>query len=122
MNNQVTIFCKNTKSFHNYPLGTSLIDIYSDLKIELKYQLVAARVNYKVEDLNFLIYKPKDIEFIDLSTPSGMRVYVRSLSMVLGKAISELYPNADFRIEHPISKVFFLMELLCLLWFIFLIW
>ncbi len=107
MDNQVTIFCKNTKSFHNYPLGTSLIDIYSDLKIELKYQLVAARVNYKVEDLNFLIYKPKDVEFIDLSTPSGMRVYVRSLSMVLGKAISELYPNADFRIEHPISKGYY---------------
>lgn len=107
MDNLVTIFCKNTKSFHNYPLGTSLIDIYKDLKIELKYQLVAARVNYKVEDLNFLIYKPKDVEFIDLSSPSGMRVYVRSLSMVLGKAISELYPNADFRIEHPISKGYY---------------
>jgi len=107
MDNLVTIFCKNTKSFHNYPLGTSLIDIYYDLKIELKYQVVAARVNYKVEDLNFLIYKPKDVEFIDLSTPSGMRVYVRSLSMVLGKAISELFPNADFRIEHPISKGYY---------------
>ena len=55
MEKQVTIYCKNTKSYHNYPLGTSLIEIYQDLKIELKYQVVAARVNYKVEDLNFLI-------------------------------------------------------------------
>ena len=45
MENQVTIFCKNTKSYHNYPIGTSLIEIYQDLAIELKYQVVAARVN-----------------------------------------------------------------------------
>ncbi len=107
MENQATIYCKNTKSYHTYPLGTSLIEIFQDLKIELKYPVMAARVNYKVEDLNFMIYKPKDIEFIDLSTSSGMRVYVRTLSMVLAKAISELFPQAILRIEHPISKGYY---------------
>ena len=107
MDKQVTIYCKNTKSYHIYPLGTSLIEIYHDLNIKLKYPVMAARVNYKVEDLNFLIYKPKDVEFIDLSTPSGMRVYVRSLSMVLAKAVSELFPMATLRIEHPISKGYY---------------
>lgn len=107
MDKQVTIYCKNTKSYHIYPLGISLIEIYRDLDIKLKYPVMAARVNYKVEDLNFLIYKPKDIEFIDLSTPSGMRVYVRSLSMVLAKAVSELFPQATLRIEHPISKGYY---------------
>ncbi len=107
MEKQVTIYCKNTKSYHDYNLGTSLIEIFNDLKIELKFQVVAARVNYKVEDLNFLVYKPKDIEFIDSSVPSGMRVYVRSLSMVLAKAVSELFPQATLRIEHPISKGYY---------------
>ena len=107
MEKKVTIYCKNTGSYHQYSFGTSLIEIYNDLGIKLKYQVVAARVNYKVEDLNFLVYKPKDVEFIDVSSPSGMRVYVRSLSMVLGKAISELYPNAALRIEHPISKGYY---------------
>lgn len=107
MEKQVTIYCKNTKSYNTYPLGISLIEIYDDLKIELKYPVMAARVNYKVEDLNFLVYKPKDIEFIDLSTPSGMRVYVRTLSMVLAKAVFELFPQAILRIEHPISKGYY---------------
>ena len=107
MEKEVTIYCKNTKSYHNYPLGTSLIEIYQDLKIELKYPVMAARVNYKVEDLNFLIFKPKDIDFIDLSTPSGMRVYVRSLCMVMAKAVSELFPLATLRIEHPISRGYY---------------
>lgn len=107
MNKNVTIYCKNTKSFHDYPIGTSLTEIYSDLNIQLPYQVVAARVNYKVESLNFLVYKPKDIEFIDLSSSSGMRVYVRTLSMILSKAIFELYPDAYLRIEHPISKGYY---------------
>ena len=107
MEKQVTIYCKNTKTYHNYPLGTSLLEIYKDLNLQLKYKVVAARVNYKVEDLNFLIYKPKDIEFIDLSSPSGMRVYVRSLCMVLAKAVSEEFPQATIRIEHPISKGYY---------------
>jgi hypothetical protein len=107
MEKEVTIYCKNTKSYHVYPLGISLIEIYEDLKIELKFPVMAARVNYKVEDLNFMVYKPKDIEFIDMSSPSGMRVYVRTLSMVLAKAVSELFPQATLRIEHPISKGYY---------------
>lgn len=107
MNKNVTIYCKNTKTFHDYPIGTSLTEIYTDLNIQLPFQVVAARVNYKVESLNFLVYKPKDIEFIDLSSSSGMRVYVRTLSMILSKAIHELYPKAYLRIEHPISKGYY---------------
>jgi uridine kinase len=107
MEKLVTIYCKNTQSYHDYPLGISLIEIYNDLNINLKFQVVAARVNYKVEELNFLVYKPKDIEFIDLSISSGMRVYVRTLSMVLAKAVSELFPNTILRIQHPISKGYY---------------
>jgi uridine kinase len=74
------------------------------MNIQLPFQVVAARVNYKVESLNFLVYKPKDIEFIDASSSSGMRVYERSLCMVLAKAVEDLYPGAILRIEHPISN------------------
>ena len=107
MEKTVVIYCKNTQNYHSFPLGTSLLEIYNSLNISLKYKVVAARVNYKVEDLNFLIYNPKDIEFIDTSTSSGMRVYVRSLSMVLSKAVAELYPHTLLRIEHPISKGYY---------------
>lgn len=107
MRKQITIYCKNTKTYHDYPTGISLLEIYKDLNIKLKYQVVAARVNYKVEDLNFLLYKPKDIEFIDLSIASGMRVYVRTLSMILSKAISELFPYTTLRIEHAISRGYY---------------
>ena len=107
MEKNVVIYCKNTLDYHSFPLGTSLLEIYNALNINLKYKVVAARVNYKAEDLNFLIYKPKDIEFIDSGCSSGMRVYVRTLSMVLSKAVAELFPKSVIRIEHPISKGYY---------------
>jgi uridine kinase len=107
MNKQVTIFCKNTNSYHDFSLGTSLIEIYRKLNVALPYKVVAARVNYKIEDLNFLIYKPKDVEFIDASSSAGMRVYVQTLCMVMAKAVSELYPQAQLNIDHPISKGYY---------------
>ncbi len=107
MSNLVTIYCKNTKSYHDFPIGTSLIQIYKDLNIKLNYDVVAARVNYKVEDLNFLVYKPKDIEFIDISIASGMRVYVRTLSMVFAYAVKRLFPEATLHMLHSISKGYY---------------
>ncbi|MEE0923992.1 MAG: nucleoside kinase [Paludibacteraceae bacterium] len=103
----ITIFCKNTGAYHDVPRGISLIELKDQLGVQLKYPIIAAHVNYKVENLNFLMYKPKDVEFLDASSPTGMRVYVRTLNMVLACAIHELYPSMDLRIEHPISKGYY---------------
>ena len=107
MLNLVTIYCKNIKQFIQIPCGTSLLELYQQLNLQLPYPVIAARVNYKVQSLNFLIYKPKDIEFIDATSESGHRCYVRTLSMVMACAVHELWPDCDLRIEHPISKGFY---------------
>ena len=107
MEKTITIYCKNTHSYHEVPRGISLIQLKDLIGIQLKYPIIAAHVNYKVENLDFLLYKPKDIEFLDASSPSGMRAYVRTLSMVLACAVNELYPRMDLRVEHPISKGYY---------------
>ena len=103
----ITVYCKNTHSYPEVPRGISLIELRDMLNIRLQYPIIAAHVNYKEENLDFLLYKPKDVEFLDASSASGMRCYVRTLSMVLACAINELYPRADLRIEHPISKGYY---------------
>ena len=107
MQNKITIYCKNTKEYVDIPCGTSLKDLYQQLALEMPYPVIAARVNYKVQSLNFLIYKPKDIEFIDATSESGYRCYIRTLNMVMACAVRELWPDCDLRIEHPISKGFY---------------
>lgn len=103
----IRIYCKNNKQFYEIPCGTSLMELYHIVGIQLPYPVVAARVNYKMQNLNFLIYKPKDIEFVDASSSAGMRCYVRTLSLVMACAIKELNEDYDLRIEHPISKGYF---------------
>ena len=103
----ITVYCKNTHTYHEVPRGISLIQLKDLLGIQLKYPIIAAHVNYKVENLDFLLYKPKDVEFLDASSPSGMRVYVRTLGMVLACAVNELFPEMDLRVEHPISKGYY---------------
>jgi len=105
--NKVTVFCKNNRQYYDIECGTSLLDLYKQIGLELRYPVITARVNYKLQNLNFLIYKPKDIEFLDASSPAGMRCYVRTLSMVMACAVRELYPTGDLRIEHPISKGYY---------------
>lgn len=103
----ITVYCKNTRTYHEVPRGISLIELKDLLHIQLPYPIIAAHVNYKVENLDFLLYKPKDVEFLDASSPSGMRAYVRTLGMVLACAVNELYPRMDLRVEHPISKGYY---------------
>ena len=103
----ITIYCKNTHTYHEVPRGISLIELKDLLRVQLPYPIIAAHVNYKVENLDFRLYKPKDVEFLDASSPSGMRAYVRTLSMVLACAVNELYPDMDLRLEHPISKGYY---------------
>ena len=107
MDATITIYCKNTHTYHEVPRGISLIELKDLLHFQLPYPIIAAHVNYKVENLTFRLYKPKDIEFLDASSPSGMRAYVRTLGMVLACAVNELYPQMDLRVEHPISKGYY---------------
>ena len=107
MKQQVTIYCKNTKEYVDVACGTSLRELYNRLALSLPYPVLAARVNYKVQSLNFVLYKPKDIEFIDGTSESGRRCYIRSLSMLTACAVNELWPGCDLRLEHPISNGFY---------------
>ena len=101
------IYCKNNNSTREFPEGSSLLDIYNGFNLNMPYGPVSAKVNNKVESLDFRVYYNKDIEFLDITSSSGMRTYVRSLFFILVKAVEELYPQGSISLEHPISKGYF---------------
>ncbi len=101
------IYCKNNNSTREFPEGSSLLDIYNGFNLSMPYGPVSAKVNNKVESLDFRVYYNKDIEFLDITSSSGMRTYVRSLFFILVKAVEELYPQGSISLEHPISKGYF---------------
>lgn len=101
------IYCKNNNSTREFLEGSSLLDIYNGFNLAMPYGPVSAKVNNKVESLDFRVYYNKDIEFLDITSSSGMRTYVRSLFFILVKAVEELYPQGSISLEHPISKGYF---------------
>ena len=101
------IYCKNINKSKKFPIGISLLDVYSGFELNLPYGPVSAKVNNKVESLTFRVYNNKDVEFQTIESSSGMRTYVRSLCFVLCKAVEDLYPNGSIALEHPVSKGYY---------------
>lgn len=101
------IYCKNKNLTKEIPEGSSLLDIYEGFNLEMPYGSVSAKVNNKVESLDFRVYYNKDVEFLDITTTSGMRTYVRSLCFILVRAVEELYPDGTVSLEYPVSKGYF---------------
>ncbi|NQU51060.1 MAG: nucleoside kinase [Bacteroidetes bacterium] len=104
---QVEIFCKNTNSTHNYPMGTPLLEISRDLNIKLENTVCGAIVNHQVKELTFCVVKSKRIEFFDVSHPDGIRLYIRSLIFVMYAAVKEIFPDVSLHIQHGISNGYF---------------
>ena len=67
------ICCKNNNISKNFPIGSSLLDIYNGFNLDIPYGPVSAKVNNKVEGLNYRAYNNKDVEFLNILNPSGMR-------------------------------------------------
>ncbi len=103
----IRIFCKNNGESLQFPSGVSLKDIYNNLDLKMPYDAVAARVNNEVMGLNYRVYRNKDVEFLDITSDDGMRVYVHSLTFVMMKAMHELFPGRVVRLENPISKGYY---------------
>ncbi len=107
MSNQLKIFCTNINEYVPFTGGETLMDIYARLSDRIPERPICARVNNKTEDMQFPLFAPKQVEFLTLDSPSGHRVYVRSLCMMLYRAVVALYPGARLIIEHSISRGYY---------------
>lgn len=75
-------------------------------KVEEKYTglIVAARINNNLKELNYVLENDVEVEFIDLTSSDGQRIYKRSLSFVFIRAAMELLPKCKVSVEHSLSK------------------
>lgn len=103
----VKIRCRNNGKIIGMPVGCTLHEVYAHSGLDMKYGPVSARVNNKVQGLNYRFYNSKDVEFLDMHSPSGRRVYTRTLFFVLAKAVEDLYVSASLRIEASVSNGYY---------------
>ena len=107
MSKTINIRCANTGRVHKVPMGFNLEEVYELLELKMPFGPTSAKVNNKVEGLHFVLFNDKDVEYLDITSPSGHRTYTRSVFFVLYKAAHDLFPDAMLRIENPVSNGYY---------------
>ncbi|MBO5780101.1 MAG: nucleoside kinase [Muribaculaceae bacterium] len=107
MSTRIKVYCKNIDRYVTINGGDTIQQLYNDLSSEIPFRPICVRVNNKTEDLQYPVFSPKHIEFLPVTSDSGNRVYIRSLCMMLYRALTELYPGARLNICHSIAKGYY---------------
>ena len=107
MEQTIQIRCKNNKKTQKVAIGSSLSDVFREFNLKMPWGPISAKVNNKVEGLDYRLYHNKDVEFLDLQTSSGSRAYTRTLFFVLCKAVHDLYPQGSVVIDIPVSNGYY---------------
>ena len=104
---KIQIRCKNNKKTQNFLIGSPLSEVFSAFDLQMEYGPITAKVNNKVEGMHYRVYKNKEVEFLDMRTPSAARAYTRTLFFVLCKAVHSLYDVAKVAIDIPVSNGYY---------------
>ena len=100
----VKVICQNTSAVVDVEMGTSLLELLQQLSIENGYPFLAAYVNNRIKELNYKIYKPIVVRFIDITHFEGYRVYQRTISFILQKAAADIFPERKLYIRHSLGR------------------
>lgn len=107
MEKTIQIYCRNNNKVIEVPIGAALEEAYKESGLQMTHGPINAHVNNKVEGMHFRLYKQKEVEFLDITSPSGMRAYTRSLFFVLCKAVHDLYEKCKVAIDIPVSNGYY---------------
>jgi len=108
MADTLRIRCKNNKKTKIVPIGSTLLDVYRAFNLNLPYGPCSAKVNNKVEGLGFPLYHNKDVEFLNITSASGMRTYARTLLFILCKAAKDLFPDMKIKARAMVFRGLYL--------------
>lgn len=105
-NHEINITFPNGE-IETYPKGIQLEYIVKEKQPNYKHTIVAAKISNKIKELRKKITEDCNIEFIDLSTLDGMRIYQRSLSFLLFYAVRQIIYNGNVMIHHSMGPGFY---------------
>ena len=102
------IRCINNGKLIQVPTGCTLEEAYQATGLKMDYGPIVALVNNKVEGMHYRIFYDKDVEFLDITSSSGLRCYTRTVFFVLCKAAHELFnPQCHVAIDIPVSNGYY---------------
>ncbi len=104
---KIKIQLVNDNQEHAVPFGTTLFEMIDMLGVKTARRPLTAYVDNQVRALNYRIFKPHQVEFLDITHFEGMRVYERTLFLVLHKAVADLFEGCRLSVKHSVSKGYY---------------
>jgi uridine kinase len=89
------------------PIYAKITDVLQASCYEPKYPVVAARINNRTKDLNTELYGDCTLEFVDMSTEEGMKVYHAGMIFVLARAATEILPGCSLAVMHSLGNAIY---------------
>ena len=111
MSDTLPVICENAGRTIEVAMGTTLLEFERQLRLDGPHPFLAAYVNNRIKELNYRIYKPVTVRFIDITSFEGIRVYQRTISFILQKAVRELFPDRTLYIRHSLGASGFYCEI-----------
>ena len=91
-------------STKTYAAGTTLLAMAREQQTHFRSRIVAARVNNALTDLQASQHTDAEVDFFDLTSGQGIKVYERSLTFVLIVAAQRMFPGKDIVVEHSLGN------------------
>ena len=91
-------------NLYYFEKGTSLLEISKVVAKDFPYKILIAKVNNVLMELFNPITYDCNIEFLDITTIDGWKIYRRSAFFLLAKVIKDLFPNIQIRVTHALNK------------------
>ena len=101
MADSIKVICDNLGGPIRVAMGTPLSDVAAQLTPG-RYPFLAALVNNRIKELNYKIYTPVTVRFVDITDFAGIRVYQRTSWFILQKAARTLFPGHTLHIRHKV--------------------
>ena len=86
----------------DYPQGTTLGEIYSQIRTEEEYDAFAANVNNDIKPMNYVIHRNCRIQFLDIRSMSSFLIYQNSLTMLFLSAAQDVLDGRPIEVRTTI--------------------
>lgn len=87
--------------------GTTLKELAEQFQNKYDVPIVLAKVNNKLQELHNTIEKEGTLAFVTMSDRDGKRTYRRSVTMLLQKAVDNLWSNATVRVLYSLGDGYY---------------
>lgn len=92
------------KKERGFSMGKNLITMASEVQGSYSSQIVAAKINGEIRDIQTQYTDTDEIRFIELDSSAGWHIYRRSVLFLLITAVDKLEKNAEVTAKFTVNK------------------